>query len=175
VDTDEIARDLTRSNGLAISAIRERFGSVVINEDGSLNRGVMRELAFREPAHKAALESILHPLIRTEVSRRTHVAILAKVPYVLLDVPLLFESITYRERVHETLVVDCPVDLQISRVQHRNGLSVAEAERIIAMQIPRALRLQLADRVVVNNADLDALDAPVKLLHARFISMAKTA
>jgi dephospho-CoA kinase len=172
VDTDQIAHDLTAAGGAAMSAIRAAFGPSVSGEDGAMDRAVMREMAFRDPAQKAKLEAILHPMIRAEVSRRIEAAFARGAPYVLLAIPLLFETMSYRASVRETLVVDCPVADQIARVQSRSALSATEVAPIIAAQVPRALRLQLADRVVVNVGSVDALKPLVAALHERYAQLA---
>ncbi len=172
VDTDQVAHDLTAANGAAMSAIHAAFGATVITEDGAMNRAAMRDLVFRDSSSKAKLEAILHPLIRAEADRRVQQSIGAGAPYVLLAVPLLFESLSYRASTRETLVVDCTVATQIARVQSRSALSADEVARIIAAQVPRALRLQLADRVIVNADTVDALKAPIAQLHAHYLRLA---
>lgn len=112
VDTDRIAHALTAPDGAAMAAIREAFGAGVIAEDGSLNRPAMRALAFEDPDARKRLEGILHPMIRAESDRQCHAA---QAPYVLLVVPLLIESGTYRGRVQRLCVVDCPEDIQADR------------------------------------------------------------
>src|SRR5262249_18044621 len=46
VDTDQIAHELTRPGGAAMSAIRDRFGPEYIAGDGGLERTRMRRLVF---------------------------------------------------------------------------------------------------------------------------------
>jgi dephospho-CoA kinase len=173
VDTDDIAHQLTTgSNARAIPAIQHAFGAGVIAPDGSLDRAAMRDRAFADTQSKALLESILHPMIRQEVASQLQSANARTAPYVLLVVPLLFESLSYRDQVRETLLIDCPVTLQIARVQQRSSLAVPQIERIIAAQIPRAIRLQLADRVVFNVETVDSLRSPVAGLHAHYLRRA---
>ena len=47
IDTDVIAHQLTQPEGLAMPAIREIFGTQMVEADGSMNRGAMRERVFR--------------------------------------------------------------------------------------------------------------------------------
>lgn len=196
IDADEIAHQLTAPNGAAIMAIRAKFGDEMIATDGSLNRRAMRERVFQDASVKLRLEAILHPAIREEINRQISIhsrtlgdgsamPLLPQSPYILLVIPLLFESFSYRRMVTRTLVIDCPQSQQIERVIHRsanmgnlNGkdkISVDEARRIIASQIPRALRLQLADDVIFNSASAAALEASVELLHERYLALAAEA
>ena len=170
VDTDVIAHALTAVDGEAIAALRTEFGDDVIGADGSLDRAAMRRLAFSDASAKTRLEAILHPLIR----RRSETLCQAEgsAPYVLLVVPLLFESAAFRSRVDRILVVDCDEGLQIERVVARNGLSADEVRVIVAAQAPRAQRLAIADDVIVNADERTALAAQVERLHARYVALA---
>ena len=133
VDADAIARELTAPGGAALPALQAEFaelGAAVIGPDGALDRASMRALAFANPAHKARLEAILHPLIRAECDARCAAA--GDAPYVLLVVPLLVESGAYADRIDRLLLVDCPEEQQILRVMARSGLARDEVLRIMA-------------------------------------------
>ncbi|MBI3715321.1 MAG: dephospho-CoA kinase [Betaproteobacteria bacterium] len=170
VDTDAIAHQLSVLGGAAIEPIREAFGDAVIGSDGALDRKAMRQRAFADPAARKRLEAILHPMIREHATRQLSEARAA--PYAMLVVPLLFESMSYRDRVQRTLLIDCPVEMQIDRVGARAGIARQEAERIIEAQAPRAVRLQLADLVLVNGGAIGALDAHIVALHHEFVTAA---
>lgn len=154
VDTDHIARSLTVAGGAAMPLLEAGFGSQVLMADGALDRVAMRRLVFADANARAKLEGILHPLILSE-SKRQLAGLQA--PFVLLAVPLLFETPAYRALVDRTLVVDCDPALQRERVMHRSGLSADEVDAIVAAQMSRAERLALADDVIENNDDVAAL------------------
>ena len=171
IDTDEIARTLTSGPQTAMTAIEAHFGSGVIAGDGSLDRERMRELAFSDPNAREALQHILHPLIRAEVqSRLTQTAS----PYALVVVPLLVESRGYGF-ASRILVVDCPQEQQIARVMRRSGLSREQVLAIMATQTSRHDRLAVADDVIHNDGEIDALCDQVKRLHDRYLALAKSA
>ncbi len=169
VDTDRIAHELTAPGGLAMVAIREAFGDGVVAPDGALNRAAMRALAFELPDARKRLEAILHPMIREESARR---CVEATTPYVILAVPLLIESGTYRERVARLCVVDCPETLQVERVMRRSGLEESQVRAIMAVQASRAQRLAAADDVIDNSGALGALQGQVDGLHQRYLGLA---
>jgi dephospho-CoA kinase len=169
IDVDVIAHELTAPGGQAIVAISSAFGDDLIAADGSLDRPAMRRLAFGDAAAKARLEAILHPLIGAESRRRCISALASGAPYVLLVVPLLVESGTYRSRVGRVAVIDCAEESQISRVISRSGLTRAEVESIMATQASRAERLAVADDIIDNNAGLAELRAQVAELHRKYL------
>lgn len=175
VDTDAIAHALTAPGGKAIGTIRSRFGEAVIDKDGALDRTAMRTRVFADANVKFQLETILHPLIREEVDCALRAGEVLRAPYAMLVVPLLFESLTYRDRTDATLLIDCPIAIQLERVKLRSGLNADETTRIIAAQLPRPVRLQLADAVVWNGGSAAILWPQVERLHLHYLENASIA
>jgi dephospho-CoA kinase len=169
IDTDVIAQQLTASGGIALPAIASHFGRDYVSDMSGLERAKMRARVFSDQEARVVLESILHPLIQEQVERDIKAITGA---YGIIVVPLLFETMTYRRIVQRTLVADCAVETQIKRVMERSGLTRKAAESIIAAQIPRSIRLQLADDVICNQHDTVDLRVRVKVLHPSYVNMA---
>lgn len=174
VDADAIAHELTQAGGVAINALRTAFGDAAIAADGSLDRSWMRARAFADPAARARLEAILHPLIRAASSRRAEELTAAGSPYAVFVIPLLVESGDARNRFDRILVVDCSEATQVARVSLRPGIDAKVARAILAAQATRAQRLEAADDVLFNEAPLDEIDARVETLHQRYLELART-
>lgn len=168
VDTDAIAHELTCPGGAAMPQLIAAFGNDVLRPDGAMDRAAVRRLVFSDPSAKSRLEGILHPLIRQISAERCREA---KSPYVILAVPLLVESGTYRERCDRIVVVDCPENLQIERVMARNGLARDEVLAIMAAQATRQQRLAVADDVVINDADYEKISGQVAGLHLKYLAL----
>jgi dephospho-CoA kinase len=173
IDADQIARDLTIAEGQAMPMIRAAFGGQFTSPDGALDRAAMRVSAFADSALKARLEGILHPLIREEIAQKVNVAGASGAPYIVLEIPLLFDAMSYRQALSRTLSVDCPVSMQTARVKLRSKLSEADVNAIIASQVPRAIRLQLTDDVIENVGSEANLLASVALLNERYVALAR--
>jgi dephospho-CoA kinase len=171
VDTDLIAHRITAPHGMAMPQIAVEFGNEFIAADGSLDRARMRTLVFSDDAARKRLENITHPLIRAETEREQREA---TGPYVIVVVPLLVESDSWKTRVNRVLAVDCGVETQISRVMNRNGFSREQVLAIIARQATREARLAAADDVIVNdNAPLGTLEAQVDAQHRAYLALAR--
>ena len=171
IDADAIARSVTAPGGAAMPAIAESFGPEFVTAQGALDRDRMRELVFRDPGAKQRLEAIVHPLVGHETARQTQTARDRGAPIIVFDVPLLVESAHWRQRVDRVLVVDCLESTQIQRVVARSGLEPAAVERIMAVQVSRAQRLQAADWVIYNEGlTLQALDQEVVTLVQRILA-----
>lgn len=172
VDTDEISHRLTGPGGNAIAPIRARFGAASIAADGSLDRARMRERVFSDEAARKDLEAILHPMIRAQA--RAEIAG-ASAPYVIVVVPLLFETGAYRDLVKRVVVVDCDEEEQVRRVVARSGIAAAEVRRIMAAQLSRAERVKRADDVLDNSGPLETLREAVARLHRKYLDLARAA
>lgn len=170
VDTDVIAHRITAPQGLAMPSIATEFGPSFVATDGSLDRARMRALVFSDENARKRLEAITHPLIRAETERQRQQA---PGPYVIVVVPLLVESGSWKTRVNRVLAVDCSVETQIARVMRRNAFTREQVLAIIARQATREARLAAADDVIVNdNRSLEELDVDVDQLHRTYVSLA---
>ncbi|MGH8747251.1 MAG: dephospho-CoA kinase [Burkholderiales bacterium] len=169
VDTDAIAHEFTGTGGAAISEVRRMFGDAYVKANGAVDRHKMRKLVFADPVAKQQLEALLHPLIREESQRRIA---MAKGPYVVHVVPLLIESPDYRRRVDRVLVIDCPDEQRLARVEARSGLAEEDVRRIFAAQAAPAARRTAADDLVDNGGSLEELHAQVRSLHSRYLELA---
>ncbi|AVI63386.1 dephospho-CoA kinase [Halomonas sp. GFAJ-1] len=166
VDADDVAREVVMPGEPALTSIAERFGESVLQADGTLNRAALRSIVFEAPAERQWLESVTHPRVRERIlvhlERLHHHS-----PYVLLVSPLLFESGQDR-LVNRTIVVDVPVDIQLSRTHERDGVSEAQVHAILAAQLPREARLAKADDVIDNSGDHASMMQQVKQLDQRY-------
>lgn len=167
IDTDAISHALTQPGGMAIPLIRKEFGRDYVTEAGALDRARMRELVFSQAQAKRQLEAILHPLILSRMMEEVQTAGGAR--YVMLVVPLLFESAGFRGEVDRALVVDCSEETQIARTMARSKLDREAVLAIMAGQISRAERLKRADDVIQNDGSLEELRARVADLHRFYL------
>lgn len=131
-----------------------------------MNRNKMRALVFSDAAARQRLEHILHPMILEQA--KWQLLQLQAAPYRILVVPLLSEHSVFRRLVQRVLVVDCDERTQTERVIGRGKMSDTEVRAIIASQISRADRLQLADDVIHNDTGPDSLAGQVAALHQRY-------
>lgn len=169
IDADAISRAVTAPGGAAISAIRDAFGSAVINSEGALDRAGMRALIFSKPAARSRLEGIIHPLVQAAIHQATEQAVVQQTRLIVHDIPLLVESAHWRSSLDAILVVDCKEHTQIARVMERSQLPMHEVQAIITAQAPRAKRLAAADMVIFNDGiTLGELESLVPQICAQF-------
>jgi dephospho-CoA kinase len=172
IDTDLLAREVVAPGRPVLAQIAERFGSSVLASDGTLNRAALRALVFADPAARADLERLTHPAIQALLEKRSHAA---GGTYQIHVIPLLVETGGPRNRVDRVLVVDCSEELQLRRLQARDGSTEQQARSILAAQTSRAARLAIADDVIVNDGEIGPLRDQVADLHARYLKFARQA
>lgn len=164
IDTDVIAREVVRAGEPAVGEIRERFGDIVIDDTGNLDRAALRKLVFSDDDARLDLEKILHPRIGLETRRQAR---LASGPYQIIVVPLLVGS-PLLEFVDRVLVVDCDEETQIQRLLTRDAETAEQAHRMLAAQASREARLAIADDVISNDQDLEKTMQQVVLLDTKY-------
>ena len=169
LDADEIAHAISRRGEAGHRAVVESLGAQFLRNDGELDRAALRRRAFDDPTFRRDLEHLLHPLI---AARLEDAVAEFSGPYGILVVPLLLERGGLRKRVSRVLVVDCPEQEQVRRVQLRSGLAADEVRRIMATQLPRAERLAQADDVIDNSGPRSALEPQVARLDRRYRELA---
>jgi len=169
IDTDQIAREVVAPGTALLGRLIGHFGAGVLTPAGELDRRALRERIFAQPSERAALEALMHPAIMAELGRRAH---RAGGSYQILAIPLLVEH-DLKTEVDRVLLVDCSEELQLRRVQIRDGVTRAQAQAVLAAQASRAARLAVADDVIVNEGDLGQLRGQVETLHIRYGTLAR--
>jgi dephospho-CoA kinase len=163
VDADLLAREAVAPGSPALAAIVARWGPAMLTGAGTLDRGALRHIVFRDAAERAALDAIVHP----EVARRRESAVAAAeaagAELVICDIPLLFEA-GLEDTVDAVILVDAPEFVRRERLIRDRGLAPAEADAMIAAQMPSEHKRARADYVIENTGTRDALTAQVDAL-----------
>ncbi|GBF56319.1 dephospho-CoA kinase [Microcystis sp. 0824] len=153
LDADIYAREAVEKGSAILERILARYGRKVKTEDNSLNRQRLGEIIFNNPEEKIWLESQIHPYVRECFKR--HLEQL-EAPIVVCSIPLLLEA-KLTHLVTDIWVVYCSFEQQIQRLMTRNNLTREQAIARINNQMPLAEKIALADIVLDNSGDLEAL------------------
>lgn len=169
-DADEAAREAVAPGSEGLRQVVAAFGDDVLAADGNLDRAAMRRHVFHDAEARRRLEAIVHPRVRALLQEACATA---EGPYAIAAIPLLAE--TGRDAypwLARVLVVDAPVALQRARLQARDGIDAALADRMLDAQAVRTARLAIANDVIVNDGHADALAAHVAALDRRYRALA---
>lgn len=165
VDADRVAREVVEPGRPALDEIADRFGPDVLLPDGALDRGALAEVVFSDAEALADLEAITHPRIRARIvelveeARTSH----GDGAIVVLDHPLLVET-GQHEHVDAVVVVTAPLDTRVRRLADGRGIAPEDARARIRTQAHDDTRSAVADHVIDNSGDLQALRAEVDAL-----------
>ena len=171
IDTDQLARDVVEPGQPPLERLVERFGPGILTEDGHLDRPALRNIVFSDPMARADLEALTHPAIGAAVEARSNEV---GGVYQILVLPLLVEK-NLGSQLNRVLVVDCDEELQIRRLQSRDGSTLEQARAILNAQASRSSRLKAAHDVIKNEGDMSAVREQVEQLHARYLELAQQA
>jgi len=134
---------------------------------GPIDRPRLAGIVFGDPAELDRLESVSHPAINAELDELLQSAAEAGRDWVVLDMAVLVESTLGQNlpsgRGYDTVVVvEAPVAVRIERLVESRGMDPDDAAARIERQTDDETRRAVADIVIRNDGDLDALRAEVE-------------
>ncbi len=150
IDADRVAHHTLDTQILKIAEI---FGEIYI-VDGKVDRKALGKLVFSDIQKRQALESLLHPLIQSEITSQAKALDRLEKPY-LIDIPLFFELNRYA--IKRSIVVYAPRQIQLERLMQREGYTQAEAQSRIDTQMDIEQKRALATWVIDNSGDREQL------------------
>ena len=148
-DVDRETHKLLQCGGQLYSAYVQRFGNIIVEEDGQLNRKLVAEIIFNNESERLWINSVAHPILLNRT--RDFLVDCAEngVKLVVLEIPLLFEA-GWEFLVDEVWAVYVNISKQRWRLMRRDGLNWEQASTKINAQMSAK---EIADRadVVINN------------------------
>src|SRR5664279_3346151 len=157
VDSDVLAREVVAPGTPGLAAIAEAFGADLIGADGALDRAALAGIVFADPAARATLEGITHPLVRAGAARIQRESPTDAV--VVNDIPIL-TTLAVAATFHLVVGVRATEGVRVTRLIGR-GLAEPDARSRIASQITEDERAALCDVLLDNNGDRALLVALV--------------
>jgi dephospho-CoA kinase len=161
INADVLAREVVEPDRQAWTEIVNTFGTAVLQPDRALDRQKLRAIIFDDPDARKKLESIIHPQVRALAEQRIREHAAAGYAVIVYEVPLLFEG-NLQEWLRPVILVACDVDTQRNRLQSRDNLSAAQAQKHIDAQMSLEAKRRLADYVIENNGSLEDLKRQVQ-------------
>ena len=154
---DKLAHDLMRPGEKVYASVVEHFGRGILNEDGSINRPKLAELAFAGRIQE--LNAIVHPAVLQAEDRWMHEAGRRDPRAITVcEAALLYEAGGH-ERFDRIIVVTCPLESKIRRFAQRVGITFeaarADVERRMSAQWPDEAKAARADYIIENFGPLE--------------------
>ena len=155
IDADAVAHALTDSDGIALPKIRQLFGYRFFDDQGVLKRDMLRKEVFASNTQKTLLESVMLPLIFSEIKKQQET--FNGAPYGIVEIPVL--------------TISTPLEERIVRVMKRSGLSRKAVSDIIRHQAEDRDRLLLTDDALLNDGNIKHLHDKIRRLHTFYSSI----
>ena len=164
IDADLAAREVVAPGTPGLAQVAEAFGPDALGPDGALDRERLGAIVFGDPALRAKLNAIIHPLVTqwmTAAERAAADRAAANADLIVVhDIPLLAES-GRSDGFDLVIVVDVPPEIQVERLVSQRGMTPDQARARMAAQASRDQRLAVAGLVIDNSGSLDDLDRRV--------------
>ncbi len=158
IDADRVAHEVMRPGGPAYEPVLQAFGRQILAPGGTLDRAKLGTIVFRDAEALRRLEAAVHPATKARVDE---LIAQATVPVVVVEAIKLIEAGMHR-RCDELWVVTARRCLQIRRLVEQRGMSEDEAALRVDSQSPQQQKVALADRLFVNDGNLEELDKCVR-------------
>jgi dephospho-CoA kinase len=169
IDADEIAREVVIPGSQGLQKIVTEFGPQVLNRDGTLSRAALATVVFNDPIRRAALEKILHPLIKTRTLEKIAQSRSDVVVYV---VPLLVEA-KVNHQFDLVVTIEAGTETQTKRLVENRGMTPEDAAARISAQASEAERVARADVRIDGSLDMADLEIAVSKLWSQIQILAE--
>lgn len=134
--------------------IMESFGLDSYHENGSLNRGYLASIIFKDKNALTKMNALVHPAVRADF-----ISWCDKYKdrsYIIQEAALIFETGNYKS-FDKLIVVDAPLDLRIKRVKSRDNATEESIMDRIGKQKPQEEKVASADYVINNDGTVSLL------------------
>lgn len=156
IDADQVSRQVVAPGRDGLAAVVAAFGTDVLTDKGTLNRGKLRQMIATDREHQTRLNQILHPRIRQEIQRQLHTLAAEEHDVALVSAALMLETGSYRD-YDAVILVTAPEPVRLKRLLARDGMDAATARQLMAKQWSDERRRPYATVEIVNDGDMATL------------------
>jgi dephospho-CoA kinase len=162
IDADRVARSVVEPHKPAWKEIVEKFGSEVLNPDGTIDREKLGEIVFNNEDKRSLLNDITHPRILEEIKEFIESSRNEENSIVIIEAALIVEKGGWlRDIVESLIVVSANEESRIERLMERNGYTRDEALSRINSQMPSAEKEKHGDFIIDNSGSTEATESQV--------------
>ncbi len=158
IDADALSNRAIAVGSPGYQPVVETFGRYILKKDGSIDRSKLGQIVFADPEALAALEAIVHPLVREAVGmliRKSRAKVIVIEAIKLLESPL-------REVCDSIWVTTSEPEIQIARLKKNRGMRTLDAMRRMEAQSSQEEKVSQADVVIHNAASIRSTWEQVK-------------
>jgi dephospho-CoA kinase len=156
IDADDVARKVVQKGEPAWRALRDAFGTAVLNGEGEIDRAFLAEVVFHDESALRRLNNVTHGYIGIEIVRELDAT---ESPVVFVAIPLYRAEHRMNLRLDEVWGILADPSLALERLVSLRGFSEEDAKARLTAQTSNDEREKIVDRVIWNNGSLEDLYA----------------
>lgn len=153
--SDVQAKEIVNDDELLKKGIKELLGEQAYDENGLYDRKFVAEIVFNNDETLQKLNSMIHPAVKYDFESWVNAQ---SAEFIFKETALLFE-LKLNESCYKSVLVTADDNIRIKRVMERDGKTYREVESVMNKQMPEKDKIKKADFVILNNGDLDELEA----------------
>jgi dephospho-CoA kinase len=153
IDADNVYKELSKPGNVLYNKLIAEFSTAIVGPDYEIDWKKLGTMVFADEALRQRLNAITHPVVRAEIDRLVQMGREAREDFVVLEIPLLFET-GYQSFCDLVVLVKTDQGTQIRRLIARDRISNEAALKRIEAQMPLDEKIKLSDYVIDNSADL---------------------
>jgi dephospho-CoA kinase len=154
VDADVIARKVVQKGEPAWRALRDAFGTAVLDTEGNIDRAFLADVVFHDETALRRLNNVTHGYIGSEMARELDDI---DAPTVFVAIPLYRGEHQGNLQLDEAWAVLADPQTALERLVTLRGMSVSDASARLAAQMSNEERVAIVDRVIWNDGTLEDL------------------
>ena len=167
IDADHVSKNILDKNTKAKDLFIKKFGKKFLDKNNNIDRDLLRAEIFIDKDKKDLLESIIHPIVRDEITEFINKS---DSIYKIIMVPLIYET-NSKDFYDKIVVIDSDENNQIERASQRDNKSRDDIMNIINNQASREQRNTIADEIILNNSTLDDLKNKIIKVHQKLLGI----
>ncbi|XP_067633977.1 dephospho-CoA kinase [Eurosta solidaginis] len=156
VDADKIAREIVQPGTTCWHKIRQVFGDEILLPTKEINREALGTAIFSDKQLRGKLNQITHPVIHRKIFLQVCKHFMSGRSWIVLDLPLLFETEILMEFIYKIITVACDSETQLTRLMQRNEYSTEDAKKRIEAQMPLDKKCEQSHFVIDNSGSIEA-------------------
>lgn len=168
---DDLSKEATVPGSDGLIELVDAFGDKILEQNGKLNRKILREILLENKANKILVEEILHPKILKKMQKLQEKS---EKKLIVVEIPLLFEK-RLEYLFDRVIVITCNDEKQLERLQKRKNIDIKDARRMISVQISQKDRLeatkQMQSDIIENNGSIVDLEQQSKQLYTKLVNL----
>nr|WP_294872676.1 dephospho-CoA kinase [uncultured Pedobacter sp.] len=164
---DTVAKEIMVNDAILIQGVKDTFGKESYLPGDILNNKHIAGIVFNDAEELAKLNALVHPAVFRAFDSWV-IQLPEKVPYILKEAALLFESGSYK-MCDKNILVTAPLELKLDRVMKRDGVTADQVKARMDKQFTDEKKIQMAD-YLINNNETDSLINQVMGLHQLFLN-----